>query len=531
MKNFLSTLAEALLETRTRGLVLVLCVAWLTLFAGIRPLMLPDEGRYVGVAWQMLVSGDWLVPTLDGLPFFHKPPLFYWLTGLALQLFGANDWAARLASALGAIVAAGALYLFVRRYADKRLATLSVAVLVTQPMFFAGAQYANLDMLVAGMISATIACGASAILRLERGLPYRMALAAAYLFAALGVLAKGLIGFVLPGAILLAWLLLRKRYRLIPALLSLPMMVLFLAVAAPWFVWMQKSYSGFWDYFFVYHHFQRFAHSGFSNARPFWFFIPVLLLGTLPWSPWLARFFSLKFVVDPEKFELRSLMVIWVLGILVFFSLPNSKLVGYIFPALPPLAYLLADAILGWLDKRRQAQQADGSLYLGVSLLVAAGICLSFVALVGQFDPTSSRTLSKHVAPLFAAGDQVVMVGDYEYDVPFYLRARKNSWVVSNWQDPEIPAHDNWRKELYDAARFAPLKAQEMLVLPDDFAARLCAYSGGTVWVWANKGVAARYPFLSEQAMAFADGKKAVWRFDAAQRQALPDCAEKPAGG
>jgi predicted membrane-bound mannosyltransferase len=213
MKHFLSAVAASLLEARSRFLVLLLCAAWLAMLAGTRSLMLPDEGRYIGVAWAMLNSGDWLTPTLDGLPYFHKPPLFYWLTGLSLKLFGVNDWAGRLASVFGALVAVGGLFFFVRRYAEQRLATLAVAVLVTQPMFFAGAQYANLDTLVAGMISATIVCGASAILRLDSGQSYRPALAAAYVFAALGVLAKGLIGFVLPGAILLAWLLLRKRYR------------------------------------------------------------------------------------------------------------------------------------------------------------------------------------------------------------------------------------------------------------------------------------------------------------------------------
>jgi hypothetical protein len=216
MKHFLSAVAASLLEARSKFLVLLLCAAWLAMLAGTRSLMLPDEGRYIGVAWAMLSSGDWLTPTLDGLPYFHKPPLFYWLTGLSLKLFGVNDWAGRLASVFGALVAVGGLFFFVRRYAEQRLATLAVAVLVTQPMFFAGAQYANLDMLVAGMIAATIVCGASAILRLASGQSYRPALAAAYVFAALGVLAKGLIGFVLPGAILLAWLLLRKRYRLDP---------------------------------------------------------------------------------------------------------------------------------------------------------------------------------------------------------------------------------------------------------------------------------------------------------------------------
>ena len=523
MTSLFAAVAASLLATRSRILLLVVCAVWLLMLAGVRSQMLPDEGRYIGVAWAMVSSGDWLTPTLDGLPYFHKPPLFYWLTGLALKLFGANDWAGRLASVLGALVAVGGLFLFVRRYAEQRLATLSAAVLVTQPMFFAGAQYANLDMLVAGMISATIVCGASAILRLDSGQPYRLALAATYIFAALGVLAKGLIGFVLPGAILLAWLLLRKRYRLIPALLSPAMIALFLAVAAPWFVWMQILYHGFWDYFFVYHHFQRFAQTGFSNARPFWFYLPVLLLGTLPWSPWIARACSWKFLSDPERFEIRSLMIVWLLGILVFFSLPNSKLLGYIFPALPPLAFLIADALLGWLQKRREAQPAaktEPGVYLGGSLVVGAGLSALFIAIVAVFDDTSTRSLSKQVAPLYRPGDQIVMIDEYEYDLPFYLRAEKNSWVVSDWQDVAgIAARDNWRKELYDAGQFDAARMRQVLLLPDEFVARLCAFSGGSLWVWGKTGQAQRHPFLAEQTVAFSNERRIVWRLDAAQRQ------------
>jgi len=88
---------------------------WLAATAWLRPLTLPDEGRYVGVAWEMLRSGDWLTPTLNGLPFFHKPPLFYWLTAGSMALFGAHEAAARVAPWLGAWGGGLALYLFLRR--------------------------------------------------------------------------------------------------------------------------------------------------------------------------------------------------------------------------------------------------------------------------------------------------------------------------------------------------------------------------------------------------------------------------------
>ena len=87
---------------RSPGALLALTLCWLGFTAGLRPLLLPDEGRYVGVAWEMLRSGDWLTPTLNGLPFFHKPPLFYWITAASMSVFGLHEWAARLAPVLGA---------------------------------------------------------------------------------------------------------------------------------------------------------------------------------------------------------------------------------------------------------------------------------------------------------------------------------------------------------------------------------------------------------------------------------------------
>ena len=145
--------------------------AWLGFSLGLRHLTLPDEGRYAGVAWEMIRSGDWLLPTLDGLPFFHKPPLFYWITSASLSVFGIHAWAARIAPWLGALLAAMALFLLLRRWSTSRVAGWALVILVTQPLFFGGAQFANLDMLVAGCITATIALLADSVLRLESGQP------------------------------------------------------------------------------------------------------------------------------------------------------------------------------------------------------------------------------------------------------------------------------------------------------------------------------------------------------------------------
>src|SRR5205085_6299623 len=159
------------LVTRDRVLLLAAFV-WLAATAWLLPLAVPDEGRYVGVAWEMLRSGDWLVPTLDGLPYFHKPPLFYWLTAAALSVTDSTLLAARIAPWIGACLAAASLFLFARRWGGPRLAAGALLVLVTAPLFYFGAQFANLDMLVGGCITATTLAFAHAAL-LEADAPER----------------------------------------------------------------------------------------------------------------------------------------------------------------------------------------------------------------------------------------------------------------------------------------------------------------------------------------------------------------------
>ncbi|HET9646543.1 MAG TPA: glycosyltransferase family 39 protein, partial [Burkholderiaceae bacterium] len=207
-------------------IVALAAFAWLAALAWVRPLMLPDEGRYVGVALEMLRSGNWLVPTLDGLPFFHKPPLFYWITAVALKLCGMNWWAARLASLIGATAAMTGLFMFTRRWCGNTMAVLCAVVLATMPFFYCAAQFANLDMAVAGTITLTVLLAAHAVLMASSGRPHASALIAAYAMAAIGVLAKGLIGVVLPGMILITWLFATRRPALLLRLVSLPGLLL-----------------------------------------------------------------------------------------------------------------------------------------------------------------------------------------------------------------------------------------------------------------------------------------------------------------
>ena len=485
----------------------ILVVVWLLATAWARPLMLPDEGRYVGVAWEMLRSGDWLTPTLNGLPYFHKPPLFYWITAASMSVFGANPWAARAAPMLGACLAALALYAFARRWTSERAARLSVLVLLVQPLFYLGGQFANLDMLVAGCISATIMLLAHAALSAERGLGYRAARESAYAMAAAGVLAKGLIGAVLPALAIIAWLMLRRRWSDMRALISWRGALLFAILTGPWFVAMQWRYSDFLDYFFVVQHFKRFAAAGFNNVQPFWFYPAVLAVLSLPFLPWLRPAARRGYFRDPGRGPVRLLMLVWMTVVVVFFSLPKSKLLGYVLPAVPPLAYLAADSFLALVSRSARVARLWRA-----SLCIAVLASLGTVAFLAIRPANTSRELALTLGAQRNSAEPVFMLNSYYFDVPFHARLKSPVQVIDDWSSPDVQRRDNWRKELADAGRFAATAAQSSLLEPASLAASLC--QAPVSWVMGPAHASAGFAFLREtQAVSTVRGTS-LWRID-----------------
>jgi 4-amino-4-deoxy-L-arabinose transferase-like glycosyltransferase len=510
---------------REIALIGAIILAWLAATAWMRPLMLPDEGRYVGVAWEMMRSGDWLTPTLNGLPFFHKPPLFYWITAGSMSLFGLHEWAARVAPVLGASVGALSMYLFTRRWSGERAARLTLVALLAQPLFYVGGQFANLDMLVAGCITATILLAAHAALSIGEGLPYRPALAGAYAMAAAGVLAKGLIGAVLPALVLLAWLLVLRRWRTLRALVWWPGLLLFLLICAPWFVAMQARFPDFLYYFFVVQHFKRFAAGGFNNVQPFWFYPGMLLLFCLPWLPWMARLRIRGATARDGHGAVLALLLLWVLVVVGFFSLPQSKLLGYILPAIPPLAALAVHGLLHF-----GPPAARESRWWQAGMAATAVLGLGTVVGLALFPPASSlRALAATLRSERAPGAPVFMLGKYYYDVPVYARLPGPVHVVDEWHAADVAAHDNGRKELADAGQFDPALAASVLITPASLPRALCG--ARTDWVIGPASARIRYRFLGAASVAFGTGDATLWKLDtssAALRQAL-GCEQAPA--
>ena len=480
---------------------LALLALWLLATLGLRPLLLPDEGRYAEVARAML-HGDALVPTLNGLPFFHKPPLFYWLDLAAMRLLGADVFAGRFASAVGAWLMGAALLLAMRRWHGPRVAMMALGVLATTPFFFVGGQYANHDMLVGGLITA-------AVLALARALeePARVDLrwlVAGWVLCAFAMLAKGLIGLVLPALVIGPWLLAQRRWRQMLGLLHPLGLLAFAVVAAPWFIAMQMRYPGFFDYFFVEQHFRRFAQSNFNNVHGVWFFIVVMPALTLPWSAWLPAAVRQAWAGrhasnHTTRGTPRGLYAWWVIAVLGFFSMPSSKLVGYALPALAPWCALLALALA-------QRKARAWPWVTGASALA----CVAIVFVAAWKAPQSNRALALALAGRIAPADKVVMVDEYLYDVPFYARLRRPVIIAGDWADPELPKRDNWRKEVFDAARFDPALGRELLQPLDGLDRIACGASA--VWFIVPAPNAARVAAFSGALRTFADARTELWR-------------------
>jgi 4-amino-4-deoxy-L-arabinose transferase-like glycosyltransferase len=436
---------------------LALLAVWLVALAGWRPVALPDEGRYGGVAYEMLSDGTWWTPLLFGLPYFHKPPLMYWIDRAAMALLGPTPLALRAAPLLGGWLLGWALWIEVRAHHGLTEARQALAWLAVLPLFYLGAQYANHDMLVAGWISLAVVCARQALggERLQLGW-----LCAAWAAMAFGLLSKGLIGIVLPGLVVLPLLMRQRRWRALVRAVHPAGLAVFAVIALPWMGLMQQRYPGFFDYFIIEQHFHRYTEARFNNAQPMWFFLAVLPLATLPAS--LRLFGALR----------RGGFALWWIVVIVgFFSLPRSKLVGYVLPALLPLAVLLWQA---WRGRRGER----AAWLAGVALCVAAVPAL--VAWGAPDHADLGAALRRHLAP----GDRVVVAGEPFFDLRLQARLTESPAVLADWERLRHEGGDNWQRELLDAARFDPAQGERVLWTPERLARERCA--PGRLWLIAS---------------------------------------------
>ncbi|HTY49510.1 MAG TPA: phospholipid carrier-dependent glycosyltransferase [Steroidobacteraceae bacterium] len=352
--------------------VLAAAAVWVATLAG-RGLYNPDEGRYAEIPREMLAGRDFVIPHLDGLVYIEKPPLQYWATAAAEWLFGCNGFGARLYCGLAGLATVLVTAAFMRRLFGPAAAVRAAVMLGSSLLFILLGHQLTLDMSLTLYMTATFA--AFCLGQDPRATPRTRTgfMLLAWAAAAAAFLTKGLIACVLPAAALVIYSAVQRDFGPWRRLALLPGLALFALLSAPWFVLIQHRLPQFFEFFFVREHFQRFLTRIEQRYQPWWFFIPVLLAGSLPWTVPAVRALATgwRAARPPGVFDARRFAWIWCAVVFGFFSASDSKLIPYILPMFPPLALLMATGDGARLDRDLKAT-ARGLMAAGLGLLLGA---------------------------------------------------------------------------------------------------------------------------------------------------------------
>jgi 4-amino-4-deoxy-L-arabinose transferase-like glycosyltransferase len=342
-----------------------------------------DEPRYAQIAREMLERSDWVTPTLIGKPWLEKPALYYWEAMVAFRAFGVSDRAARLPGACDAALLVAAIYFFLRRFRPgSEMDGALIAAGCAGVVGFAHA--AATDMPLAACFSIAL-LGWYAWYESRR----RVYLAAFYIFLALGTLAKGPVAPALAAVIIFLLAGLKRDWRAIAPTLWIPGIVLYLVVALPWYIAVQLRNPEFLRVFILEHNLARFSANVYHHPQPFWFYLPVFLLAMMPWALALiaAVWERIRLIWAKRKRAFSSaedswalFLLIWILVPVLFFSASQSKLPGYILPAVPAGALLVSEFISGRRGDGNGAEDRRFSTLFAVAHGVACGL-LIFAAL------------------------------------------------------------------------------------------------------------------------------------------------------
>jgi 4-amino-4-deoxy-L-arabinose transferase-like glycosyltransferase len=346
---------EGAIDIPTWSVPLALILLYVCLFSGLSAIGLvgPDEPRYAAIARAMMQTHDWITPRLWGTPWFEKPVLYYWAAGFAMRIFGVGEFAARLPSALAAMIACLAMTWTALRCYGMGTAWYTLLMLPTSVAMIGFARGAGPDMLFAGMLTAAMAVAVEMLL-VER--PSQFMRIAFGFFLGATVLAKGPAGIILAGGATLLWGIISRRWWDPLRFLHPVVIAVFCVTALPWYVICALRNPVFIRTFIWEHNFQRYLTRVFEHTQPFWYYAPITLLGVLPWLPlFILQITDLKQSRRAEAFQNSPSLFVgcWACFTLLFFSLSQSKLPGYILPAIPALILLVARSTSKAVEQQR----------------------------------------------------------------------------------------------------------------------------------------------------------------------------------
>lgn len=310
---------------------------------GNRPLANPDEGRYASIGLEMVQSNDWIVPRLNSLIYFEKPPLAYWSIALGQKLWGTNLFGSRFFNALFSLLTCVALYSFCQRFLSKKVAFLSAFIYGTSVLPFGMSQMLTLDNTLTFFLTATLLLFVSGFLN-DNPKQSKILFLWAYAFMAFTVLTKGLIGIVFPGIIGILWLSVTGEICKLPQAQLGKGILLFFLITTPWHLLVQQRYDCFFNFYFWHEHFERYFTAVHNRSKPIYFLPLSFVIGLIPWTFYIPRTLYTTFKTQKNKIESQIILfsLIWSFCILTFFSYSKSQLIPYILPAISGFTIVIA---------------------------------------------------------------------------------------------------------------------------------------------------------------------------------------------
>jgi 4-amino-4-deoxy-L-arabinose transferase-like glycosyltransferase len=363
--------ASSLLRHFAIALAIGFAVLWLATLAD-RRLLNPDEARYAEISREMLVTGNWITPRLNDLKYFEKPPLQYWATAVAYKAFGPTEFAARLWCGLTGLASILLVGWAGARWFGRNAGILAACVLASSLMHFALGHTNTLDMGVAFFLFASVVAFIRAQQAPINSQTERNFMLLAWSAAALAMLSKGVIAVALPGLTLIVYSIVQRDVQIWKRLHIVSGLLLFLGLASPWFVAVSIANPEYVKFFFLHEHFERFLTDVHERVEPWWYFLPLLFAGALPWTSFAVAAFINSWrtkKAETPGINIHRFLIVWIGVITVFFSLSHSKVAPYILPVYPAIALLCGDYLM------HATPQALRRHAIGIALLWAA-VCV-----------------------------------------------------------------------------------------------------------------------------------------------------------
>ena len=366
-----------------------------------RHLIPSDEGRYAEMAREMLFTGDWVTPRYNGYQYFEKPPLQIWTTAIAFQIFGIGDWQARLWTALTGFITILFIGFTSARIYGARAGWLAAVALASSPMWIIGGHFNSLDMGLSAFLVAAL-CSLLLSQTSNNQNATRRWMWVCWIMMGLATLSKGLIGAALPLMVLIVYSMSSWNWKIWKQLSLVSGLMIFLAITAPWFILVSNRNPNFAEFFFIHEHLQRFTDDAHSRTGPIYYFVPLLLIGFLPWIFQIPGAVAQAWRESKRGFSSAWLLVCWFVVIFGFFSISHSKLPGYIMPIFPALAMLAGYRLnhnLGQMNTLRFTWQLQTLVFA-----VLGGVGFLFLDKVGaQARPDEITSYASYTSWIIAA--------------------------------------------------------------------------------------------------------------------------------